>query len=212
MGADHAGIFAEAGPTAYMKPESIGQTVAMRRFAAVLVVGVIALAACGSSGSKASPTSAGGSTAAPANGEPQGTKTYTGLERTHVDTPVDYPQTPPVGGPHNPVWQTCAFFDKPIMKERGVHSMEHGAVWITYTSTLSSDDIDLLKKAQQAGPKVLVSPFPGLPSPIVASAWGKQLLLQSASDPRLLQFVKYFSDGPQTPEPGVPCTGGTMET
>jgi Protein of unknown function (DUF3105) len=163
MGADHAGIFAEAGPTAYMKPESIGQTVAMRRFAAVLVVGVIALAACGSSGSKASPTSAGGSTAAPANGEPQGTKTYTGLERTHVDTPVDYPQTPPVGGPHNPVWQTCAFFDKPIMKERGVHSMEHGAVWITYTSTLSSDDIDLLKKAQQAGPKVLVSPFPGLP-------------------------------------------------
>jgi hypothetical protein len=42
--------------------------------------------------------------------------------------------------------------------------------------------------------------------------WGKQLLLQSASDPRLLQFVKYFSDGPQTPEPGVPCTGGTMET
>jgi hypothetical protein len=188
----------------------------MRRCAAVLAVlavGVIALAACGSSGSKATPTStAGGVTGTAASGEPEGTKTYTGLERTHVDTPVDYPQTPPVGGPHNPVWETCAFFDKPIMKERGVHSMEHGAVWITYTSTLPADQIDLLKKAQLAGPKVLVTPFAGLPSPVVASAWGKQLVLQSASDPRLLQFVKYFSDGPQTPEPGVPCTGGTMET
>ena len=60
--------------------------------------------------------------------EPEGTQTFTDLERTHVDTPVDYPQTPPVGGPHNPVWQTCGFYDVEFPKERGVNTMEHGAV------------------------------------------------------------------------------------
>jgi hypothetical protein len=56
---------------------------------------------------------------------------------------------------------------------------------------------------------VLVSPYPDLPAPVVASAWGKQLQLDSANDPRLEQFVSAFREGPQTPEPGAPCTGGT---
>ena len=121
-----------------------GKNGRMRRLATVLTAGLLALTACSGSGDSASttaptmtaaPTSAGGATSTPSPdaGEPEGTKTFTGLEQTHVDTPVNYPQTPPVGGPHNPQWQTCAFYDKPIMVERGVHSMEHGAVWITYS-------------------------------------------------------------------------------
>jgi hypothetical protein len=56
---------------------------------------------------------------------------------------------------------------------------------------------------------VILSPYPGLPSPVVASAWGKQLQLPSVSDPRLGQFIDYFRQGPQTPEPGATCAGGT---
>src|SRR5689334_22287782 len=33
-----------------------------------------------------------------------GITTFSNLARDHVDGPVTYPQVPPVGGPHNPVW------------------------------------------------------------------------------------------------------------
>ena len=147
-----------------------------------------------------------------ADGEPEGTETYADLEQTHVDTPVNYPQTPPVGGPHNPVWQNCGFYDVEFPKERGVHSMEHGAVWITYSPELPAADVAVLQAFADNGKEVLVSPFTGLPSPVVASAWGKQLIPDDVNDPRLAQFVSWFDDGPQTPETNTPCSQGTSET
>jgi hypothetical protein len=44
---------------------------------------------------------------------------------------------------------------------------------------------------------------------VVASAWGKQLKLTSVTDPRIGQFITAYTQGPQTPEPGAACTGGT---
>lgn len=102
----------------------------MRRVA-VLVLVPFALVACASD-SNGTTTLGTGKTAAPFPGEPPGVKTYVGLARNHVDTPVDHPQTPPVGGPHSPVWQNCEYYDTSVPNERAVHSMEHGAVWITY--------------------------------------------------------------------------------
>jgi hypothetical protein len=87
--------------------------------------------------------------------------------------------------------------------------MEHGAVWITYQPDLSSDQVEALRNLAHDNTYVLVSPYPDLPAPVVASAWGKQLQLDSANDPRLEQFVSAFREGPQTPEPGAPCIGGT---
>lgn len=195
----------------------------MRRTPIALAIVVFGLAGCSGGGDSngttvptmtTAPTSAGVSTTMPSPdpGEPEGTQTFSGLEQTHVDTPVEYPQTPPVGGPHNPVWQTCAFYDRPVMTERGVHSMEHGAVWITFSPDLPADQVEVLRAVQESGREVLVSPFEGLPTPVVASAWGKQLQLPSATDERLAAFVKMFDDGPQTPELGTPCAGGTDET
>jgi hypothetical protein len=45
--------------------------------------------------------------------------------------------------------------------------------------------------------------------PVVASAWGAQLKLGRATDPRLAQFVDHFAGGGQGGEPGAFCTGGT---
>ena len=122
----------------------------MRRSATLahfsLIVGLFALTACSSDPSVAvDTTGAGGSTLPPATGEPAGTQTFTDLEQTHVDTPVNFPQTPPVGGPHSPAWQTCAFYDTAVPNERGVHSMEHGAVWITYSPDLDAAQVAVLK-------------------------------------------------------------------
>jgi Protein of unknown function (DUF3105) len=176
----------------------------MRRLA-VLVLIPFALAACGSDSNSPAP---GGTLP----GEPAGTKTYDDLTRNHVDGPVEYPQTPPVGGDHSPNWQDCQYYDTSVPNERAVHSLEHGAVWITYSPDTSQADRDVLKALAQTGDHILVSEYDGLPSPIVATAWGKQLLLQSVNDPELAQFVAFFESGPQTPEPGVTCRDSTSET
>lgn len=140
---------------------------------------------------------------------PAGVEVFDGLSNQHVDTPVVYPHTPPVGGEHAfpPFWQNCRFYDSPVPSEHAVHSMEHGAVWITYSPDLPLDQVALL--AQLAADYVLISEFDGLPSPIVASAWGRQLQVSAATDVALVDFVEAFANGPQTPEPGAPCSGGT---
>jgi hypothetical protein len=133
-----------------------------------------------------------------------GLKKYSNLARGHVETPVSYNVTPPVGGDHSASPQPCGAYSEPIANERGVHSMEHGAVWITYQPQLAAAEVDRL--AALADKKyVLVSPYPNLPSPVVASAWGRQVALTSAGDPRLQAFLDAYRDGPQAPEPGSAC-------
>ncbi|MCU1388221.1 MAG: hypothetical protein JWL72_1559 [Ilumatobacteraceae bacterium] len=137
-----------------------------------------------------------------------GVQTYTGLSRNHTTDPVDYPQSPPVGGNHNPVWQNCGVYDTPVQNEHAVHSLEHGAVWITYRPNLPAAQVAVLAGFAVNQTHVLVSPYPGLSSPVVVTAWGVQLKLESVVDPRLAQFVAYYQEGPQTPELGITCSGG----
>jgi hypothetical protein len=72
---------------------------------------------------------------------PQGVQTFSDLSRSHVTGQVNYPQTPPVGGDHNPVWLNCGVYTSPVASENAVHSMEHGAVWITYQPTLPAAEV-----------------------------------------------------------------------
>ncbi|SDJ16831.1 DUF3105 domain-containing protein [Nonomuraea jiangxiensis] len=128
----------------------------------------------------------------------------------HVTNAVSYKETPPMGGEHNPYWQQCAIYDKPIHPEHAVHSLEHGAVWITYRPDLPKAQVDKLKEvASSTGQQdyMLVSPFPNLPAPVVASSWGHQLKLQTPDDPKLGAFVKRYQNGSDTPEPGAVCGG-----
>jgi Protein of unknown function (DUF3105) len=138
-----------------------------------------------------------------------GMKTYSALARDHVTGTVAYPQTPPVGGAHSAVWQNCGVYSAPVRNENAVHSLEHGAMWLTYRPGLPPSEIASILGDVSGQPYALVSPYPGLPSPIVATVWGVQLKLSSASDPRLKAFVNTYQSGRQAPEPGGPCTGGT---
>jgi hypothetical protein len=140
-----------------------------------------------------------------------GLMTYDVPSRNHTTDAVTYAQSPPVGGDHNPVWQNCGFYSAQIVNEHGVHSLEHGAIWITYRPDLPQAQIDVLKKIAKE-PKILVSPWPGLQAPVVASAWGKQILLDSATDPRLRSFIDRFRESPDLPEALSPCVGGTSAT
>lgn len=137
-----------------------------------------------------------------------GVQTY--VEKAgHVQGTVNYPQTPPAGGPHNQVVLNCGVYTQPVANENAVHSLEHGAVWITYRPGLPAVQLGRLRDLVRAQSYLVLSPYPGLPAPVVASAWGKQLTLKDANDPRLPEFIQTYRQGPQTPEPGAACTGGT---
>ncbi|MEA2512074.1 MAG: hypothetical protein QOJ59_1561 [Thermomicrobiales bacterium] len=148
--------------------------------------------------------------ATPSDSVIPGLLTFDVPSAAHVQGPVEYPQTPPVGGPHNPVWQDCGFYDQPVGNEHAVHSLEHGVVWITYRLDLPADQVALLRELAAQDDHILVSPYPGLPAPIVASAWGKQLWLERADDPRLGQFIDAFIG--KGPEGRASCSGGTTAT
>jgi hypothetical protein len=139
---------------------------------------------------------------------PEGTQTFAYTGGQHQDGDLTYAENPPVGGPHNAVWQNCGYYDAPIAEENAVHSLEHGAVWITYRPDLPQDQIDELRELADGQTYVLVSPRSDLPAPVVASAWNRQLQLPSANDEKLDQFVRRFRRSSEAPEPRGICTGG----
>ncbi|MDP9867843.1 MULTISPECIES: DUF3105 domain-containing protein [Streptosporangium] len=132
-------------------------------------------------------------------------------QREHTTGPVTYPQSPPVGGDHDPAWQNCGIYRRPLRAENVVHAQEHGAVWITYRPDLPRDQVEELLALTRGRDYVIVSPFPGLAAPVVASAWTKQLTLDGVDDPRLPAFLRAHIQGPATPEPGASCSGGIGE-
>ena len=121
---------------------------------------------------------------------------------------MTYRQTPPVGGNHWPVWLNCGYYGYAVQNENAVHSLEHGAVWITYRPGLPADQVAVLRDLAHRNSYVIVSPYPGLGVPIIASAWGRQLTLDSATTPEIGQFIGAFRLGTQAPERFGPCTGG----
>ncbi|WP_198411638.1 MULTISPECIES: DUF3105 domain-containing protein [Cryobacterium] len=139
-----------------------------------------------------------------------GVESFDGLSRDHVVNEVAFPTLPPVGGGHSAELTNCGVYKKPVDSWRAVHSLEHGAVWVTYRSDLPQEQIDTLTADAASNPYELLSPYPDLPAPIIASAWGKQLQLDSVDDLRLRLFLQTYLQGPQTPEPGAPCSGGVQ--
>ena len=149
-----------------------------------------------------------------ADGDIVGVETFDDLTATHVETDVEYAQNPPVGGDHLPAprWQDCGYYDAPVLEEAGVHSLEHGAVWITYDPELPAEQKAQLEEMSADNSYLLVSPRADLPSPVVASAWGLQLQLEDVQDERLAAFMVKYLQGEQTPEPGSACSGGITAT
>lgn len=129
----------------------------------------------------------------------------------HRNGTIDYEEHPPMGGLHNPSWMNCGIYDTQVEVEKAVHSMEHGAVWIAYQPDLASEQVEILRDAARGRRYTLLAPYMYVPldAPIIAVAWGARLELQEASDPRLAQFLQKYVNGPQTPEPGATCSGGS---
>lgn len=144
----------------------------------------------------------------PEDGIPEGTEVIAVADPAHVDGTIYGPDEVPAGGPHNPIWQNCGYYDSQVRAENVVHSMEHAAVWITYSADIDPSDAGRLKRFTGRAEKVVVSLVAGQDSPYIATAWGYQLKLSDQDDSRLAQFVTEFEGSRQAPEPGGSCQGG----
>jgi hypothetical protein len=126
---------------------------------------------------------------------------------TTVDYEADYDMSPPAGGNHWGAWLNCGIYTEPQQNENAVHALEHGAVWVTYNpDEVSGDDLTTLQDSLP-DTYVVMSPYPGLQAPVVASAWGNQVELDGVDDPRLADFVTKFWRSADVPEPTATCSG-----
>lgn len=107
---------------------------------------------------------------------------------------------PPTGGPHASSWQKCGIYTEAVLSQHAIHSMEHGAVWITYHPDLPADQITTLQDIVRGQTKLLLSPYPDQDSPVVLTVWDRQLQLEHADDSRVEQFIGRYRNqvGPET--------------
>ena len=169
----------------------------MRSPALVLLVGLLAGAACGEDPTQVTVP------------EVQGVAIETGQSADHVEGPVAYDADPPSGGDHHRVWLDCGFYDEAVPNEHAVHALEHGVVWLAHQPGIEPDKRNTLRALFELAPgRIIVSPYPDLEAEVVAVAWERRLVADGVEDPRLVQFVDAYVDAPSAPEPRASCTGG----
>ncbi|HLA06050.1 MAG TPA: DUF3105 domain-containing protein [Anaerolineales bacterium] len=139
----------------------------------------------------------------------EGVQTYPDRSEyhTHIDK-VTAPEggIPPVFGAHYDPWQNCGIYDQPVELGLALHSLEHGAVWVTYPPDLGAAKVSELQALVRGHGYVLLSPYEGQTADVILTAWGVQLVIQSLPDERIEKFIAYYENGPQNPEPGAPCS------
>ncbi|HEX4016355.1 MAG TPA: DUF3105 domain-containing protein [Frankiaceae bacterium] len=173
----------------------------------VIFVAAAALVLTGCSSSKKKAPSGGASGASGGSGSGiAGVTVVDGLPHTHYQgVHLTYTHSPPLGGDHSPAPLNCAVYTTAVPNENAVHSLEHGGVWLTYQPGV--DPAPLLKLDAIDPNYVLISPYPGQSSKVIATAWGLQLKVDSTTDPRLKGFVEKYHGGGQGGEKGAPCQG-----
>ena len=132
----------------------------------------------------------------------------------HKNQPISYPESPPFGGPHSPIWADCdgTVYPAQIASENAVHGLEHGAVWITYKPGLPAEQLDVLTKLTSGKPYTMLAPYAGLKSNVSLQAWGYQLFVDSATDKRVKRFINALRQNQtNTPELGASCTNDAFK-
>ena len=130
--------------------------------------------------------------------------------QSHKTGALTYKTNPPFGGDHNPTWQNCMgdVYVQPIANEHALHSLEHGAVWITYKLGMPADQVKTLTDKVVGKDFLMISPVEGLDKNVSLQAWGYQLKVDTVDDKRIDEFIKVLRVN-ATLEPGATCSNGT---
>ena len=144
---------------------------------------------------------------------------FGGLTQQHLDvcSAVTYPDNPPAGGNHYPVWAAFQRFEFPVPRGFWVHDLEHGGVVYSYNCPEGcADEVTQVQSLIDALPsdplcsgatahRVLLTPDPLLDVRWGASAWGHTLRAQCVDADRFRRF--YVNHVGLAPEDS--CGGGT---
>jgi hypothetical protein len=184
--------------------ESTGTTKATTFNWALIVIGVVAVAAAlwFFFFRNVTPATA-------ASGEIEELIAFPNLQAGHEEGFLNYDRYPPAGGIHSPHWWNAGIYDEQIPVEKAVHTLEHGAVWITYhPADLTPEEIETLRSLVRGRTCTLLSPgiYGGQTSKVSAVAWGYAIDTEDVNDPRLGSFIARFERSPQAPEPGAACS------
>jgi Protein of unknown function (DUF3105) len=137
-----------------------------------------------------------------------------------VCSPIDYATNPPTSGPHYPIWAVYRTYAAPVPRGYWVHSLEHGAIVISYNCTSPCDaelaELAAYLDARPADPlcappvkaRIIVTPDPRLDVRFAASAWGFSLR-SSCFD---LSFLDPFINAHYARTPENFCSGGIDPT
>lgn len=138
------------------------------------------------------------------------------VSESHVVEDQNYAESPPIGGLHDSEWADCdgAIYDVQIRPENAVHSLEHGAVWVTYNpDEISEDDLAALSEYVAGQDFMMMSPYSGLSSLVSLQSWNHQLQVDAVDDPRINEFIQVLRHNQEfTPEFGASCTNPTFLT
>lgn len=136
-------------------------------------------------------------------------ETYQGGGHVAREQQVAYTQSPPFGGTHDQFWAACngIVYAQEVRSENMVHSLEHGAIWITYDpDQLDDAGVEALANRVAGEPFMVMTPYPDLETPFSLQAWGHQLMLSDPNDVRIDQFIQGLRRNQYTvPEPNGTC-------
>jgi len=145
------------------------------------------------------------------------------VQQEHVDIATGWDGTlpvydlvPPAGGNHLSAWQTCtgSVYPAPIVDGNAVHSMEHGAVWLTYDPELVEEaSVAALGLLIQGRDYSLMSPYPGQGVAVSLQSWGNQYQTDDPADPTIEAYLDtYILNERFNPEAMATCSGGVSTT
>ena len=117
------------------------------------------------------------------------------------DPHPEYNSKPAVSGWHSGFTVEWGFHDYEIPDEVLVHNLEHGGVGIHYDCPDGcSSVIQSLRMVSERYDKVVVSPYPGLDSVIVLTAWTYIDKLNQFDEVRITKFIETHMSSPVAPE------------
>lgn len=125
--------------------------------------------------------------------------------RGHVpdETKIEYNSNPPTSGQHYAKWITRGIYDKPQNDGNLVHSLEHGAVILSYKTDIAKDDVEKIKSvfSSVSVSKKIIVPRDNLDVPVALTSWGRLLKLQTidaTSEAKIKEFMETNEDrGPE---------------
>lgn len=127
------------------------------------------------------------------NGSDRPGQSYPIQGRQHVrpgQSHPDYNSNPPTSGWHYRKPANWGFYTRQLQDERVVHNIEHGGIWISYTSAVNRTVLDKLRTIAHQYPKsVVVTKRDANDAPIAAASWGQLMELQQFDRQRIITFI-----------------------